>query len=302
MAQGPAKQSYSRGEVRRILGIRENRLKSWEAQGWVAALEVYGFHDLLVLRTLQGLRQSRVRAERIGQALAALWDKLRRTGNPLRELKLVCEGRKIVVLIDGQKMEPVSGQLLLDFDAAELNRLLAFPQEQRSRGAAGRDSEAEYWFRNGLELERTGAPFEDIIQAYQRAVDLDPASAGALVNLGTVHFDRRDWDQAERCYGRALEVEPRFALAHFNLGNLYDERNDAERAQAHYEKALELTPDYADAHYNLALLCQRHGLLWKAVRHWKAYLALDSASSWAVIARRELDKLRDAALVGGRGR
>jgi hypothetical protein len=35
------------------------------------------------------------------------------------------------------------------------------------------------------------------------------------------------------------------------------------------------------------------------VRHWKAYLKLDAASSWAAIARRELDKLRRATVVPG---
>jgi hypothetical protein len=33
-----------------------------------------------------------------------------------------------------------------------------------------------------------------------------------------------------------------------------------------------------------------------AVRHWKAYLKLDPGGSWAIIARRELDKLCRALL------
>ena len=33
-----------------------------------------------------------------------------------------------------------------------------------------------------------------------------------------------------------------------------------------------------------------------AVRHWKTYLKLEPGGSWAVIARRELDKLRRALL------
>ena len=37
----------------------------------------------------------------------------------------------------------------------------------------------------------------------------------------------------------------------------------------------------------------------KAVRHWKAYLKIDGASSWAHIARRELQKLCRAAIVPG---
>ncbi len=31
-----------------------------------------------------------------------------------------------------------------------------------------------------------------------------------------------------------------------------------------------------------------------AIRHWQAYLKIDPTSTWAVIARRELDKLRRA--------
>ena len=117
-----------------------------------------------------------------------------------------------------------------------------------------------------------------------------------------MHYNRRDWAEAERCYRRALEVEPGYALAYFNLGNLCDERGDAEGAQTCYEKALTLNASYADAHYNLALLCQREGLVMKAVRHWKAYLKLDPSSSWAAIARQELEKLCQAALVRGGGR
>ncbi len=59
-------------------------------------------------------------------------------------------------------------------------------------------------------------------------------SAGALVNLGTVHFHLRNWDQAEDYYRRALEADPRYALAHFNLGNLFDEKSNRGQALLHY--------------------------------------------------------------------
>lgn len=282
-----------------MLGIRENQLRSWEAKGLIPALEAFGWQDLIALRSLQGLSKNRVRPERIQKALAALRRKLAEVENPLRELSLVSEGRRIVVLIDGQKMEPVSGQLLLDFSAAEMSRLLKFPQMAARRSTASREREAERWFQKGLDLEQAEAPFDEIIEAYQHAVDLDPTSVGALVNLGTVHYHRRDWAEAERCYRRALEADPGYALAHFNLGNLYDERGDGDGAQAHYEEALKLNPGYSDAHYNLALLCQRLGLLMKAVRHWKAYLRMDPSSTWAAIARRELEKLRRFTVVPG---
>lgn len=303
MPDAPPKQVYSRQEARRVLGVSEGQLRSWEKQGLVPHLDAFAFSDLIALRTLQKLRKDRVSATRIRCAVAAIRRKLGDVGDPLRELKLFCEGRKVAVLIDGQKMEAVSGQLLLDFDQEELNRLLSFPQPRESRArpgvAAAQEREAELWFQKGLELEKTGAPVQEIIRAYEQAIALDASSAGALVNLGTVHFHLRAWREAEECYAKALQVDPTYALAHFNLGNLYDETGDRDRALAHYEAALRVNPNYADAHYNLALLCQGRGELMNAVRHWTIYLKLDPASSWAIIARRELETLRRATVVPG---
>jgi tetratricopeptide (TPR) repeat protein len=138
---------------------------------------------------------------------------------------------------------------------------------------------------------------EEIIAAYRKASELDPGSAGALVNLGTVYFNLRHWRQAEEHYLKALEADPEYALAHFNLGNLYDEQGKRSTALDHYLAALRIHPNYADAHYNLALLYQSSNQPLKAVRHWK--LKLDPSSSWGAIARRELEKLKDSTIVPG---
>ena len=98
-----------------------------------------------------------------------------------------------------------------------------------------------------------------------------------------------------------MEADDDYALAHFNLANLYDERGRRELAEQHYARALEIAPTYADAHYNLALLQQGSNRMMEAVRHWNAYLKLDPSSQWAKVARRELEKLRKATVVHGRG-
>jgi len=109
----------------------------------------------------------------------------------------------------------------------------------------------------------------------------------------------RKWTEAESHYLQALEVDRDYALAHFDLANLYDERGDRAKAEHHYEAALAASPNYADAHYNLALLFQGSNQPMKAVQHWRAYLKLDPSSHWSNIARRELAKLREAAVVPG---
>jgi tetratricopeptide (TPR) repeat protein len=297
------KQAYSREAVRRLLDVSERQIRSWEKQSFIAAVESYTFPDLLALRTLVGLRKNKFPAAQIRRALAALRDRLRDVANPLTELKVYSEGRKIRVQFEGTKMESLSGQLLLDFDRAEIEKLLSFPEKTGASDKAGghkKRLDAERWFEKGLELEQTGAPMAEIVNAYERAVELDPASAGALVNLGTVYFNARAMREAERHYRRALEVDADYALAHFNLGNLFDEKGDRAKAMGHYLEALRVHPNYADAHYNIALLYQAMGQNLKAVHHWKAYLLVDPSSSWASIARRELGKLRDSTIVRGR--
>lgn len=303
MPAAATKQAYSREEVRRLLGLSERQLRSWEKQDFIPASQSFSFTDLLALRTLIGLRENHIAPAQIRGALEAVRARLRDVRNPLTELRVYSQGKKIQVQFAGQKMEPVSGQLLLDFDETEINKLLAFPGRAAEETAVAsvhkKRLEAEHWFERGLELEQMGAPMEDIVHAYQKAAELDPTSAGALVNLGTVHFNARNWREAERQYRKALEIDSEYALAHFNLANLFDEKGDRSKALFHYQAALRIHSNYADAHYNIALLYQATNQPLKAVRHWKAYLKMDPNSSWADIARRELEKLRASTILRG---
>jgi tetratricopeptide (TPR) repeat protein len=294
-----AKQAYTRDEARRLVGISERRLKSWEDQKLVARHSVYTFLELLALRTLVKLRDDRVPPLQIKRALTALSKKLRHIENPLTQLKLFADGKKVRVEIDGKAMDAESGQLLLNFDQVELRRLLEFPAKDPAVEDRERRVSAERWFQRGLELEQTGSPIENVVEAYEKAIELDPKSAGALVNLGTIHFNGRDFPRAKHLYEKALEVDPEYALAHFDLANLYDERGDRNKALEHYEAALRIAPNYADAHYNIALLYQGSNQTMRAVQHWNNYLKLDPGSHWANIARRELAKLREATVLPG---
>ncbi len=299
----PAEQVYSREEVRRFLGISERQLRSWEQHGLVAERQSFGLIDVLALNTLVKLRQNHVRPAQVRRAVAALREKVRDVSDPLTQLRIYSEDGQIRVHIDGSTMEPVSGQLLLNFGPAELNKLLAFPAARAEPPKVQQNQrrvQSELLFEKGLQMEQTGAPAADIVAVYDQAIALDPKSTGALVNLGTVYFNLQKFNEAESCYLRAIEADPKYALAHFNLGNLYDEQGKRALALEQYLLALKANPQYADAHYNLALLYQTIGETMQAVLHWKAYLKVDPGSPWSIIARRELDKLKDATIVRGR--
>ena len=295
--------AYTRKEVCRLLKLENRQLKSWERQELIPEANVYSFSDLLILKKLARLRSEHAHPRLMKQALHKVRDVLRKLPELERDVQVYKEGRRVLIQIGKQKMEPMSGQLLFDFAEEEINKLLQLPASQKSGARIAErlrsKLEADQWFERGLELEQTGAPYEEIIEAYQKAAELDPQSAGALVNLGTVFFNGHAWADAELQYKKALELDPSYALAHFNLGNLYDERGDAQSALHHYHEALKHHAHYADAHYNLALLYQGTRDYLNAMRHWRAYLKLDPQSSWSQIARRELEKLESMTVVKG---
>ena len=297
MASTTHQHEYSRAAVLRQFGLSERVLRGWERESLLPAAQSYTFSDLIAIRTISELRSKGFRSRQIAQAVDSLRRKLEGIQQPLSELRILSNGRKIAVRVAGQQMEAISGQILIDFEASELGGVANFPERRKS---ANRLREAEAWFQKGLELEESGAPPDHVIRVYRKVVELNPGAAGALVNLGTIYYRERRFAEAERHYKDALVSDPGYALAEFNLGNLYDEQGRTREAFEHYHRALALTPEYADAHFNLALLCERTGDLLTAVRHWKAYLKLDRSGPWAEIARRQLAQLRKATLIPSR--
>ena len=290
-------EEFSRAAVRRKFGLSERQLKSWERQRLITAAETYSFSDLISIQTLLKLLENGIPPRQIGRAMASLRDKISDVKQPLAEMRVVSDGKRIAVYVGGQRMEALTGQILFDFDAASLGDVKTFPEPKRS---VNRMKESENWFQRGLELEELGAPASQVIEAYLKVVELNPEAAGALVNLGTIYYRQRKFSEAEKYYRQAIEADPSYPLAQFNLGNLYDEQGKVVEALDHYRRALHLNPQYADAHFNLALLCERTGETLKAVHHWKSYLKLDHSGQWADIARRQLQRLRQATVIQSR--
>ena len=258
------KEEYSRADVRRKFGLSERQLKGWERQRLIPEANFYTFSDLVAFQTLIKLRENKISAREIFRALESLREKLEWVKQPLSELRVVSDGGRIAVHLAGQKMEAISGQILFDFDAGELGGIKSFPERKPK---VNRMRESEVWFQKGLELEETGAPVEDAVDAYQKVLEINPGAAGALVNLGTIYYRLRKFEEAEKYYLAAIEADPGYPLAQFNLGNLYDEQGRLAEALEYYRRALALNPHYADAHFNLALLCERQGDAMKAVHH-----------------------------------
>src|ERR1700689_564025 len=151
----PSAREYRREDVRRIADVTERQLRSWEKQGLVEPQENFGFSDLLALKTLKRLRKLHITPKQIQRAITSLKARLEDIDHPLAQLRITAEGRKITVHVAGNMMEPISGQLLLDFDAKEIEKLRSFPVQTADPVKSAADSNsreklAEHWFQRGL--------------------------------------------------------------------------------------------------------------------------------------------------------
>jgi len=291
----PGGGAWQREDVCRKLNISARQLSAWEKLGFLSPGESLAFPDLVALKTLRRLRELRIPNGKIKDAVASLKNRLEDIDQPLAQLRITTEGRRIAVHVSGSRMEAISGQLLFDFGEQEIEKLRAFPMkpEPSTLAKSAVDEEkAEFWFQRGLALEETGAPIDAAIDAYKKALDANPAAPGALVNLGTILFRQRKFKLAREHYERAVAADTTYPLAHFNLGNLADEQGDFELARKCYLEAARLNPRYADAYFNLALLAERTNDILRAIGYWNTYLKLDMTSSWARAARKQLDKLK----------
>jgi DNA-directed RNA polymerase subunit alpha len=91
------------------------------------------------------------------------------------------------------------------------------------------DAQAELHYQKGRCIEET-AGYEAAMEAYERAVELDPQHPGALFRLAYWNDLRGNDDLALDYYEKAAEVRPLRTNALMNLGIIYEDRGDYELA------------------------------------------------------------------------
>lgn len=84
----------------------------------------------------------------------------------------------------------------------------------------------------------------EAIDAYQKALDIDPRNVDVRVDMGTCYRNSGRPDIAVKEFRKALEIHPNHALGHLNLGVVlaYDFK-DREQAVKEFEKYLQLQPN-----------------------------------------------------------
>jgi len=282
---------YSRADLIRILHITPRQLANWERAGLVAYAPNYSFSDLLEIKKIRDLCAMSVRPNVIRQSLDAMRKQAAGVEKPLLEAGTSTSKHRVAFRHEGKLLEPIAGQFLMDFSARE--KVVTSTPVPRPEPTP-RDHEVTAWFGRGIALEEDPNTQSEAIAAYQKVLELEPTHAAAHINLGTLFYNRQEFGLAERHYRHAIEADPRYALAYFDLGNVLDETGRVQEAVQTYKTALQLAPTYADAHYNLALAYEKIREPRKALKHWQAYIRLDTSGPWSVHARSQIKRILQA--------
>ncbi len=275
---------FGRADVLRILHITAKQLAGWQRAGLVPVGDTYSFFDLIQLKKVRDLRAKRVRPAVIRESLVAMQKQVAGMENPFIEASSYSVGSRVAFRHQGHSVEPIAGQFVMDFDS--VGAVLSTKVKPIMRIESPTDL-----FARGVALEEHSDTHDEAIRIYLHVLELEPAHAAAHINLGTLYYNRQNFEGAEKHYRAAVEADPRYALAYFDLGNVLDETNRIPDAVTAYTTAIRLAPTYADAHYNLALAYERLRQPRQALPHWQAYVKLDRSGPWSVHARNQIARI-----------
>lgn len=261
---------YSSVDLRRILRLSTSGLRSCLRAALLPVCRSersnhYSFQHLVILRTAKGLNDAGVSMRQIRKLLDSLQRQLGE-GEGLSSLKIYASGKRVVVWDGRSRWQPDSGQFLLNFETKQIGKptkLTRRPRMQRAQVET-----ALGWFERAMRLQDESR--EEACRAYEEAIRVRPTFVEAHLNLGLLHHNVGNLQEAEACYRRAVHYGPALALAHYNLAVVLEDQHDKSGAMAAYEEALRSEPTFRDAHWNLAQLYEALGRPRDAVRHYAA--------------------------------
>jgi tetratricopeptide (TPR) repeat protein len=146
-------------------------------------------------------------------------------------------------------------------------------QDQYNRAVIGLS--ANDWFEKGYALGNAGR-HQEAMEAYTRAIELNPKSALAYGNRGNAYGRLGDHQRAIRDVDRAIELNPKNALAFANRGRTYTRLRDYQQAIRDFDRAIELNPKYAAGYHSRGLAYYYSGKYQKALNDSNKVLEINS--------------------------
>jgi len=134
------------------------------------------------------------------------------------------------------------------------------------------------------------------IGAYQRALTYNAINPKVHMSLGKIYYAEKGlYYESVQAYRRAIDLDPHSVEARMGLGEVYEDKGLYKEAVEEYRKVIELDDKNTGALYNLALVYEKTDPK-EAVAQWEKYIALasqlPSEKDWVDVARQHLRKLK----------
>jgi tetratricopeptide (TPR) repeat protein len=233
----------------------------------------FTFQDVVLLRTAFHLQSAKISSRKIVHALSRLRSELP-DQLPLSGIRVTAVGNTIAVKTGPSQWDANTGQLLLDFEVAEIKGDVVFLDSAPGQKDAA--VQAEEWYALADQLSGTDAKGAE--QAYRKALERSPEPFyAAYVDLGALLCeDEARCEDALSVIDEALSHFPDNEVLHFNRAVALEELGRFDDAEHSYARCLELNPSYANAHHNLGLLKERRGDKRGLLRHLSAFRRLNN--------------------------
>lgn len=131
------------------------------------------------------------------------------------------------------------------------------------------------FYKSGREQFGMGN-LEGAIQAYQKALEIEPSYADVYLSLGHVYVRQQKDQEAIKALKEAVRFNPEMDEAYYGLGLGYFRLGKMKEAAQAFKKTVALKPSMAKAHYGLALAYQDMGKQELLLEEYRILQTLDS--------------------------
>jgi tetratricopeptide (TPR) repeat protein len=134
------------------------------------------------------------------------------------------------------------------------------------------------------------------IKAYQQALVYNAVNPRVHLSLGKIYFAEKGlYYESVNAYKKAIDLDPVSVEARMGLGEVYEDKGLYKEAADEYRRVIELDAKHTGAMYNLAIVYEKTDPR-EAIAQWERYIALASQlpaeKDWVDVARQHLRKLK----------
>ncbi len=135
------------------------------------------------------------------------------------------------------------------------------------------------------------------VAAYQKALTFNLVNPRVHMSLGKIYYSEKGlYYEAVNAYKRAIDLDPSSVEARMGLGEVFEDKGLYKEAIEEYKRVIELDAKHTGAMYNLAVVYERTDPR-EAIAQWERYITLasqlPSEKDWVDVARQHLKKLRN---------